>query len=340
MKPKLIAALSAAMLCCFACAVPAFAAVSAVPAQTYAPGDVDMDGAVTPRDAQLVLKCAVNMTALLPCSLTEEQVALSHILGTEQPDRVYVQDAQAILVYSVKKLSGCTQEELDSFFIKYTAKLPPLDADDGCQIETPRARQIEVQNILQNPELPTGCECVSLTILLNYLGYPADKMTMARTYLPKQSFYWENGELYGADFRTTFAGDPESADSYGCYAPCIVTTANRYFAANGYDAQAADLTGTDFDTLLTDCIDRNLPVVIWITGENLHEPKLTTVWRTPAGERLQWRSFEHCVVLTGYDKDKGLIYVSDPLIGNTSYDYSRIRQRYLDMGQQAVTVRQ
>lgn len=39
-------------------------------------------------------------------------------------------------------------------------------------------------------------------------------------------------------------------------------------------------------------------------------------------------------------KDKNLIYVSDPLVGNTSYDYSKIRQRYIDMGQQCVYIEQ
>lgn len=87
---------------------------------------------------------------------------------------------------------------------------------------------INVKNVLQKPELPTGCECVSLTILLNHLGYNVDKLTLARNYLPKMDFYWSNGIYYGADFRTTFAGNPESSSSYGCYAPCIVTTANNY----------------------------------------------------------------------------------------------------------------
>lgn len=200
------------------------------------------------------------------------------------------------------------------------------------------SKLIDVQNILQNPELPTGCEVTSLTILLNHLGYSADKVTMARNYLPKQSFYWENGIYYGADFRTTFAGNPESEYSYGCYAPCIVTTANGYFSENGFDAAACNITGADFDSLLEDYIDNDKPVLIWITSSNLHEPYYTSIWTTPDGEEVQWLAYEHCVVLTGYDKDNQLIYVSDPLSGNISYDYSTIRQRYNEMGQQAVYI--
>ena len=65
---------------------------------------------------------------------------------------------------------------------------------------------------------------------------------------------------------------------------------------------------------------------------------LTSVWTTPDGERVQWVAYEHCVVLTGYDMDNRKIYVSDPLVGNTSYDYDRLKQRYIDLGQQAVHI--
>ncbi len=197
---------------------------------------------------------------------------------------------------------------------------------------------LNVSNIMQYPELPTGCESVALTILLNHLGYKADKLTIARNYLPKLDFYWYNGVLYGADFRTTFAGNPESEYAYGCYAQCITTTANNYLNDNGFGGKAYNITGSDFDSLLYDYIDKDIPVLIWITSSNLHETMLTSVWTTPDGERVQWKAYEHCVVLTGYDLDNQLIYVSDPLVGNTSYDYGRIKQRYIDMGQQAVYI--
>lgn len=202
------------------------------------------------------------------------------------------------------------------------------------------SKQIEVKNILQNPELPTGCEVVSLTILLNHLGYNADKLTMARKFLPKMKFYSSGGVQYGADFHTTFAGDPEDSSSYGCYAPCIKTTADIYFAVNRIKAEAQDLTGTDLETLLSDYIDNDRPVLIWITMGNLLASYPGSVWNTPDGRRVQWLANEHCVVLTGYDKGKGLIYVSDPLYGNKSYDLGKLKLRYNELGSQAVCINQ
>ena len=215
---------------------------------------------------------------------------------------------------------------------------PDTETAKSTETDAARVKRIEVTNILQNPELPTGCETVSLTILLNHLGFRADKMDLARYYLLKMDFYWKDGELYGADFRTTFAGNPESDSSYGCYAPCIVQTANSYLWTAGKDAKAYDLIGTPLEDLLHTYIDHDMPVLIWITSSNLHETRLTTIWTTPEGEKLQWIAYEHCVVLTGYDLDKGLIYVSDPLVGNTSYDLERLKARYGDLGRQAVRV--
>lgn len=201
-----------------------------------------------------------------------------------------------------------------------------------------RQKIIYIDNILQYPELPTGCEIVSLTMLLNYHGYNADKITLAREYLPKLGFYYEGGVYYGADFRTTFAGDPESENSYGCYAPCIVTAAERFLSDNGSRAAAHDISGAGFDELLSDYIDNDSPVLIWITSGGLHETIPTSVWTTPDGEIVQWKAYEHCAVLTGYDLDCGVIYVSDPMYGNITYDYKTARQRYEDMGSQAVCI--
>ena len=119
---KILAMLSAAVLGCCMHTAPAFAADEAAPEteQTYQLGDVDMDGEITTRDAQLTLIAYVKLMALQPCKLTKQQAALSHVGGIEEADRVYVEDAQAILMYSVKKLAGFDDKYMESFFADYT----------------------------------------------------------------------------------------------------------------------------------------------------------------------------------------------------------------------------
>ncbi|MDE5768922.1 MAG: C39 family peptidase [Oscillospiraceae bacterium] len=282
-----------------------------------------------------------------PCG-TEPLLTVSGVTYTEQTVHVTAkwripECAEDVMSALLVQISLPKNTYMNCSVVWDILEEPIQEPDEPSVIDPPEpdrnTKQINVINILQKPELPTGCESVSLTILLNYLGYSVNKLTLARNYMPKLNFYWSNGVYYGADFRTTFAGNPESSHSYGCYAPCIITTANNYFSDNGIHRTACNITGTDFDSLLTNYIDQDIPVLIWITSNNLHEPKLTSIWTTPVGEKVQWLAYEHCVVLTGYDKDNNLIYVSDPLVGNTSYDYSKIKQRYIDLGQQAVYIK-
>lgn len=187
-------------------------------------------------------------------------------------------EMQAMLTQIVISKSEYVDLPLNMTFS--SEQLPPVEPPTQPltePVQNDNKKVLDVQNILQNPELPTGCEATSLTMLLNYLGYPVDKVTITRNYLPKLDFYWEDGIYYGADFRTTFVGNPESEYSYGCYAPCIVTTANSYFLENEFDAAACNITGADFDSLLNDYIDSDKPVLIWITSSNLHESALTTI---------------------------------------------------------------
>ena len=197
---------------------------------------------------------------------------------------------------------------------------------------------IDVDNILQNPQLPTGCEAVSLTILLNHLGFKVDKMIIAEKYLPKQAFYMKNGVLYGADVVNTFAGDPKTSYSYGCFAPCIVNTAHRFLKSNGSDMDAYNISGKSLEELFEQYIDKGQPVLIWITSNKLSEPKKAEQWVTADGKKVQWQRYEHCVVLTGYDRGKKQIFVSDPLVGNTSHNYDTLNLRYEQMGRQAVSI--
>jgi len=118
---KMIAVLSAAVLCCGALTAPVFAEEE--PAKEYMLGDVDEDGDVTVEDAQLVALSFCRALCMLPVELTDEQIERSHVLGREEEGRVYLTDAQAILMYSVNRLAGYTHEELKDFFANFAYRL-------------------------------------------------------------------------------------------------------------------------------------------------------------------------------------------------------------------------
>ncbi len=80
---------------------------------------------------------------------------------------------------------------------------------------------IEVPYIDQSVSYPTGCESVSATMLLQYLGYEITVDEFIRNYVPCVPMQERDGQLYGPDPRKAFCGSPYDKDSFGCYAPVI-----------------------------------------------------------------------------------------------------------------------
>ncbi len=195
----------------------------------------------------------------------------------------------------------------------------------------PDRMNLEVSAILQNPELPTGCEITSLTMVLNWLGYPVDKVDMARKYLPHDG-------ITGVDSPfDMFIGDPEKEYAYGCYPPVIVHTANAWLSdQKNYRIHAINYTGSTLDELFDYMYKEQTPVLVWVT-QNLAEPYENEPWIID-GQKITWISPNHCVVLYGYNEKTKKVFVADPLVGNVIYDRRVFEVRYEEMGEKAVVI--
>ena len=191
--------------------------------------------------------------------------------------------------------------------------------------------ELDAQPVLQNPELPTGCEVTTLTAALNYLGYPVDKLTMADQYLTR-------AEPYQATFGEAFIGSPHDANAWGCYAPVIVETAQKYLDEQGNGEVAQNLTGCSLKTLLWEVANGN-PVITWVTINLTSRVEERYYWTTPKGEDAVFLINEHCVLLCGYDLNANTVTVCDPLEGKIQYDMDKFENRYQLVYQQAVVLR-
>ncbi len=194
--------------------------------------------------------------------------------------------------------------------------------------DVPSSHNINIEAVLQNPELPTGCEITSLTTVLNYWGYDVDKCDLADNYLHKES---GGGEytMYEA-----FLGTPYDSNAFGCYAPVIKDAAEKYMARQPEKMQAADISGNSIEKVYA-CVAQGYPVVIWSTM-NLNEPSWTTYWTNEDGTKFEFPSYEHCMVINGYNKNDNTVEVCDPMEGNTTYEMDRFEEIYKEMGSQAV----
>lgn len=189
----------------------------------------------------------------------------------------------------------------------------------------------EIENILQRPELPEGCEVTSLAILLRYLGFDITHTYLADNYL-------EQGEVGSTDFYEKNIGNPrEAGKSWGCYAPVIVKTANKYLYDMESYYRAYDYTGYDVSELYYQLSMGNLAIV-WITMD-FAEPYLKSPWRV--GEKSLWWKYPlHCVVISGYDFENGTVTITDPLKNQpVIIDMETFELRYKQMESQAVVIK-
>ena len=182
--------------------------------------------------------------------------------------------------------------------------------------------------ICQYPELPTGCEVTTLTMVLNYYGVAADKLDLADNYLPK-------GPIGSTDFRKAFVGNPRSNSSHGCYAPVIVNTADKYLKAKNSKLRARNVSGKELEALSA-YTNAEVPVMVWGTID-CAKAYVSRIWNIN-GQKLTWLSPEHCMVLVGFKNGK--VQIADPIYGTVrQYDREVFRRAYNSLHKQAVILK-
>lgn len=188
-------------------------------------------------------------------------------------------------------------------------------------------------NILnQFPTLPTGCEVVSLTSVLNHYGFDVGMTTMADEYMPRY-----DGAYYEVSPHDYFLGTPYTWDGFGCFSGCVVKTAHNYFEDKNIDDYVAvDITGCSADELYN-YLSNDIPVITWVTS-GFVTPTNDGSW-TVDGETITWCNHEHCLVTTGNDKKAGTVTVADNS-GGYSYavSMSQFERVFNGMGNMAVVV--
>lgn len=197
---------------------------------------------------------------------------------------------------------------------------------------------IDMENILQLPELPVGCEITALTILLRHCGFDAEKTDLAKNYLPKSwgNARYEDGKTYKDSFYDYFIGDPFGT-GYGCFSYAIEKAANAYIADHGGGFTVKNISGSHPDVLY-DYLAAGTPVLCWAT-DGMIEPEYYETWYDNAtGEQLDWYLNEHCFVLAGFNISGDLVTLNDPMKGIIDYNINKFETRYDQMHRQAIVI--
>ncbi len=194
---------------------------------------------------------------------------------------------------------------------------------------TTKSFELNFKCVLQKPELPTGCEVTSLAAVLNYYGYDVSKTVLADGYLDK-------GPIGSTSPFEAFVGEPEKLSSFGCFAPVIKNCAEKYLTEQNSSLRVFDTTGVNLESLLVELVNGS-PVIIWATG--FMGPSFVSATWNIDGTRVDWRSNEHCMVLYGYDKNRQVVKVADPLSGCVEYPLNLFERRFKEMYMQSVIIK-
>ncbi len=269
--------------------------------------------------------------------------AVSSVDAVYDEDTVWQTEEQMLLkesmieqteIYEKEKNENAEEEKTGAGTVKAAEIEESLEKEKSDEKESFKAaaarsksyKKLDVKCVLQNPELPTGCEITALTIVLNYLGYDVDKLTLADNFLDK-------GRVGETSPYKAFVGNPRDEDACGAFAPVIVNSAKRYLYSENSDMNVYNVTGADYSELV-DYVDNGHPVLVWETMW-MSKPHIAAEWNVD-GETIVWKSHEHAMVLIGYTADTYIM--ADPLRGIYEYDKEVVEERYKDMGRQAIVI--
>lgn len=186
---------------------------------------------------------------------------------------------------------------------------------------TEDSAEVEIDFINQFPELPAGCEAVSLTMAINSYGYDLEKTDIVDDYL-----------IYGSSIVDSYVGDPHIfLNGAGIYPPGLVNTVWNFVEETNAKLYPIDTTEVEFDDLLK-FIQKGYPVVLWSTYYDAY-PIAEGGAEERNGIVYQWYRNEHCVLLCGYDLEDNTVTIADPVRGIVTVSKSTIENIYDEMGQ-------
>lgn len=190
-----------------------------------------------------------------------------------------------------------------------------------------------------NIGLPTGCEAVSATMVMQYYGYKVNPEQMVAATPTGKGKYQKDGVWYAANPFEEFVGDPHKKlkdGSYGCFAKPITTAMNTF--AGG---RAKNISGCKESDLYR-YVAAGKPVVVW--GVARGNPVTNGVtWNyvdkngVPIGGSYKELVHEHCFVLIGYDDT--YVYLNDPVAGKcVTQKKSAFSQNWNKLFKQAIII--
>lgn len=190
-------------------------------------------------------------------------------------------------------------------------------------------QKLNVPLFNQFPDLPNGCEVTSLAMLLNYYQIKVTPNELAEK-IVHQPLATADGKRGNPNLG--FVGSMSQQNGGWC-----VYNQPLYHLARQYTKRAENASGRDFIQIMHLVSDGH-PVMI-ITTLSFTKVSDMQTWDTDEGE-VHVTPSSHACVITGYNKDKGVIYVNDPYgAKNKAVSWRGLQDSYNQQGKQAIYVK-
>ncbi len=239
----------------------------------------------------------------------------------------------SVLLYA--KISGKDVEWFapPSSVLAHSEAMVPIITATPVPTPTPKPLSvlIDAPIVKQLPELPSGCEITSLTMLLQFAGVKKGKMELVPEMKkdPTPIVYKGNAIKSWGNPNVGFVGEISAkGKGFGVFHGPIMELLQSYVPS------AVDLTGSAYE-VLENQLATGVPLVVWTTI-NFAMPDSWVEWDTADG-KIVTTFMEHAVLLVGYDDVN--VYVNDPLSGkkNMPIEKNRFIQVWEVMGKQALS---
>lgn len=121
----------------------------------------------------------------------------------------------------------------------------------------------DVPFIYQTPDYPNGCEAVSAVMLLQDYGIDITTDEFIDKYMKKGSIFSQDGDRFGPNPKTTYAGDPTSLmGGFGIFAPGIQLAMEKVLADKLDKYYDYAVLGPDDKSPLSTLMMYNVPLII------------------------------------------------------------------------------
>jgi uncharacterized protein YvpB len=167
-----------------------------------------------------------------------------------------------------------------------------------------------VPTINQYPSYPSGCESISLLILLKYAGVDVTAEQIVAKLRTSARPYYVSSNRYGNDPEIYFIGNPTDTNGFGVYEKPIIS------AALNFKSDIKNITGSNLNDILK-VVMQGHPVQVWVAMDGVSAYYAYSWTDEITGKIIFYPAQFHSLVIIGFNQYQ--IITSDPSVGGIRY---------------------